>query len=405
MIFDVIDTTFREGQQSPLLFDQYKYCYSLSDKKKLFTALVKLGVRRFELFSPIVSLREEKDFYHLKNIQKLNNWQVKFFAHCRINEGDIFSAIKAGFDGLNLYLNLSETGKQSYSVKQKELIEKAVFLIKNIRKKFAKLYLRFSGEDGFRTPTKRIFYVFDKLYQYVDAFGLPDTVGVASPELVTRRIKLLRKRYPKVLLEVHFHNDRGFSLINALTAVKTGAQLVDTTVWGLGERSGITSITGLLLNLYLEKPDFVEKFNLNLCHSLNVLMAEIIGVRVPYNEPVSLTNRTHIAGVHQKAVMRHHQVYEGTNLEKFGVNKNQILLGPLSGANLIYYFLKEVKGCQLGFDEAKAIAKEFKDKFDSTQNPEFFLLSLVKQMNIKKTNGSDNYSYRSVAFLNQHDNS
>jgi homocitrate synthase len=396
MRLDIVDTTFREGQQSPLLFDQHKYYFSLSDKKKLFTELVKLGVRRFELFSPSVSLREEKDFHHLKNIQKLNNWQVKFFAHCRINEDDIFSAIKAGFDGLHFYLNLSEKGQQSSSIKQKELIEKAVFLIKNIRKKFAKLYLRFSGEDGFRTPTKRIFYVFDRLYQYVDAFGLPDTVGITSPNLVVRRVRLLRKRYPKALLEVHFHNDRGFSLINALTAVKTGAQLVDTTVWGLGERSGITSITGLLLNLYLEKPDLVKKFNLNLCHPLNVLMSAIIGMQVPYNEPISLTSRTHIAGVHQKAVMRYAQVYEGADLEKFGVNKNQFLLGPLSGVNLIYFFLKEIKRYQLSFDEAKAITKEFKDKFDSTQNPEFFLLSLVKKMNIKKINASHNYSHRQV---------
>jgi len=397
MKFDVVDTTFREGQQSPLLFTSKKYYFSFSDKKKLFTALVKLGVRRFEFFSPIVSLREERDFYQLKNIQKLNGWQVKFFAHCRINEDDIFSALKASFDGLHLYLNLSEKGQQSYSIKQKELIEKAVLLIRKIRKKFTKLYIRFSAEDGFRTSAKKIFYVFDKLYQYVDAFGLPDTVGIASPNLVVRRIKLLRKRYPKVLLEVHFHNDRGFSLINALTAVKSGAQLVDTTVWGIGERSGITSITGLLLNLYLEKPDFVKKFNLDLCYPLNVLMAKIIGGEIPYNEPVSLTNRTHIAGVHQKAVLRDVKVYEGINLEKFGVSNHQILLGPLSGVNLIYYFLKEIKGYQLNFDEAKAIAKEFKDKFNSTQNPESFLLSLVKQKEIKKINVSHNYSQHQVS--------
>lgn len=54
------------------------------------------------------------------------------------------------------------------------------------------------------------------------------------------------------------------------------------------------------MNLYLEDQSFTEGYNLELCYPLNVLMASILGCQVPFNEPVSLTNRTHIAGVHPK---------------------------------------------------------------------------------------------------------
>lgn len=389
---DVVDTTFREGQQSPLLFDVYKYHFSLEDKKKLFSALVRLGVSRFELFSPVVSKKEKEHFLVLKKLAKEKNFKVKFFAHTRVQELDVFEALKVGFDGLHFYLNLSKQGEKSYSKSQKELIEKAVQLISSLRKKYPKLYLRFSGEDAFRTPLRRLFYVYDKISSFVDAFGMPDTVGVATPEIVKKRVRIFKKRYPNKLLEVHFHNDRGFSLINALTAVKTGAELVDTTVWGIGERSGITSITGLLLNLYLENEEFVRKFNLEFCYPLNVLMATILGLQVPYNEPVSLTNRTHIAGVHQKAVLISRKIYEAIDLGKFGVNKNQLLLGPLSGVNLIHYFLKEIKGYDLTFSQSQEIAKEFKNEFDGSSSPEEFLISLVEKRKIKRHKIPEKYS-------------
>jgi len=45
---------------------------------------------------------------------------------------------------------------------------------------------------------------------------------MAVPEIVRERLKKLRKRYPKVNFECHFHNDRGFALINTLEAIKSG---------------------------------------------------------------------------------------------------------------------------------------------------------------------------------------
>jgi homocitrate synthase len=191
---------------------------------------------------------------------------------------------------------------------------------------------------------------------------MPDTVGCATPEQVYNVTNKLVKKYPKINIETHFHNDRGLSYANTLQAVKAGATFIDTSIWGLAERSGINSTTGTLLNLYLENKNYVKGYKLNICYPLNVLMASILNTHVPYNEPVSLTNRTHIAGVHTGAVIKNAKSYEATNLQKFGVTNKELLLGPLSGWNVIYYYLKEVLYYETTRDQAKEITQIFKEK-------------------------------------------
>jgi len=83
---------------------------------------------------------------------------------------------------------------------------------------------------------------------------------------------------------------------------------------------------------------------------------------VPSREPVSLTNRTHTAGVHQKAVLNYSSTYESFPLDQFGVSESEMLLGPLSGWNMIHYFLKEIKYYNLGEGTAREIAAVFKER-------------------------------------------
>jgi len=216
--------------------------------------------------------------------------------------------------------------------------------------------------------------------------GIPDTTGVATPEIVRRNIKIVKKRYPKANLECHFHNDRGLALINTITAVKSGAEFIDSSAWGMAERSGITSITAALLNLYELDENLVKNFNLQFAYPVNVLMGSILDCLVPWTEPVSLTNRTHIAGVHQKAVLGH-KGYEAHQLEKFGVTKQHLLLGPLSGWNFVYYFLKEVENYIISPKQAKDITQEFKKqvgRLGKKEKPEKILGQLARVYSLKK---------------------
>jgi homocitrate synthase len=386
---EIVDTTFRDGQQSPLLFDTLKYRFTLEEKKLLLSGLVELGVTHFEFFSPVVGKAEENDVAALiAHARSVSSRELRLLGHCRCHTQDIQRVLEVGCNGLNLYLGVSELA-QAYNAQKplSEAIELALNVIQATRTQHPDLYMRFSAEDAFRTKRQDLLAIYDALSPFVNTFGLPDTVGLAEPEDVTEIVSLMRQRYPNVDLECHFHNDRGLAVANVLAAVRSGVKYVDASIWGLAERSGIPSVTGVLFNLSKNNPALFEQYNLTQCYPINVLMASILGTLVPYSEPVSLTNRTHTAGVHQKAVLNEKKVYEAHNLHDFGVDKNQLLLGPLSGFNLIYYYLKEVENYAISREQAKQITEEFKlqtHHIGRGSRPEDVLIRIADSHNIAK---------------------
>jgi homocitrate synthase len=382
----IIDTTLREGQQSPLLFQTKKFRFNLEEKRILIDTLIRLGVSLFEFFSPAVSDTEEKEFLELRAYaQDRGPNKIRFLAHCRCRFEDIEKSVQSGFSGLNLYMSVSKKALRfNYERKPVEIRKLISRVVAETRHRYPHLYLRFSVEDAFRTPLEDVFQVYDQIQDSVNTLGLSDTVGVATPPLVEERVRALKRRYPDKPLECHFHNDRGLALANTITAIGNGVEFVDSSIWGLGERSGIVSTTALLFNLYHIDSRYVKNYELNLCYPLNALMESMLGLSIPYSEPVSPVNRIHIAGVHQKAVIRNKSLYEGNNLEPFGVLENRLLLGPLSGWNNIYRYLKKVKNYDITEHQAKEIAREFKTRayrVGELDNPED-LLEVITRNNL-----------------------
>jgi homocitrate synthase len=364
---EIIDTTLREGSQSSLLHDHYKYFFTQEDKMEIARALILYGVKFIEMFAPIVSPQEKEDFVAVKTVRDeliMQKGYTFLLAHVRCHPDDVESAIAAGADGLNFYIGLSDVSRSFNHGKDFDAIIKAArSLLDDVKRNHPELILRFSGEDAFRTPEVNLFRVYDEIAPYVVRFGTPDTVGIATPAGVRQRIEALRRRYPGMEFEGHFHHDRGFALINALEAVNAGMRYINTTLLGVGERSGITSMTELIFNLYIDKMyDHLEGYNLRGSYPINVMFASKMRKLVPSREPVSLTNRTHTAGVHQKAVLNSASTYETFPLDQFGVSESEMLLGPLTGWNMIYYFLKEIKYYNLGEGTARKIATVFKER-------------------------------------------
>jgi len=64
--------------------------------------------------------------------------------------------------------------------------------------------------------------------------ALADTIGVADPWTVTRRLAAARAAAPNATLRVHFHDTRGTGLANAVAAVEAGVRVLDASCGGLG---------------------------------------------------------------------------------------------------------------------------------------------------------------------------
>lgn len=389
--FDILDTTLRDGLQNPETPEHGKFLLTIPERLEIFTALVKYGVRFVEVFSPLVNSAEKESLSAIisrRNELSKDYGYTFILGHVRCEERDVKAAIDAGVDGLNVYMGTSQESQQyNHGKGLMEVAHKAQVLLEGIRRDYPQLQLRFSGEDAFRTPLRDLYTVYDGISDTVDRFGMPDTVGIATQSEVGKRVKALRKRYPAVELEGHFHNDRGYSMINAVTAVLSGMKYIDTSVLGLAERSGITSSTGLLFNLYLEDPTLTQGFSLEDSYSLNVLVANIMEMQVPYTEPISLTNATHSAGVHTSAMLKGSKSYQAHPLEKFGVTETRLLLGPLSGWHVVDYYLTHVLNFE-GIDDeiSKGITAIFKERCSngsSKEKPTNVLLKIAQEYHLK----------------------
>jgi len=182
---EVIDTTLREGQQTSLLHDHHKYFFTQNDKVELLRALILYGVKFVETFAPNVSVQEAQDFEALKAARDELITQKGYtflLAHVRSHPRDVEAAIKAGFDGLNMYIGTSPQSRTfNHGKDLDEIVMQARQLLEDLRRNHPRLILRFSGEDAFRTRPDDLFRVCDPLVDWVDRLGMPDTVGVATP--------------------------------------------------------------------------------------------------------------------------------------------------------------------------------------------------------------------------------
>ena len=134
--------------------------------------------------------------------------------------------------------------------------------------------------------------------------GIADTVGVATPLQVHNLVSTLRQRV-HCDIEFHGHNDSGCAIANAFCALEAGATHVDTSILGIGERNGIAPLGGLVARMYAYNRDLVRKYQLPVLGELDHMVAEMVGVDIPFNNYITgITAFTQKAGIHAKAVLK-----------------------------------------------------------------------------------------------------
>jgi len=291
----IIDSTLREGWQFS------KANFSPKHYLDIYQFLVDIGVDYVEVSNPV----KEEIGEMVKALVKVKNKSTnssKLLAHVRNRREDIEKAIEAGVDGINILCTADQERIAFLKLKPAEYLS---FLEKNIRlaKSFG-LETRVSAEDFFNQPFDFILDIYQLASQVqVDRLGVSDTVGKALPWQVEEKIKSLRYRF-SVELEVHFHNDFGHSISNALAALAVGANWVDTSLLGIGERTGITPLSALLVNLYGLNQEIASRYNLPLITRAENYVAEVCHIEVPINLITSINNGfAHKAGIHLNALI------------------------------------------------------------------------------------------------------
>ncbi len=322
----ILDSTFREGEQFAKTF------FTLEQRLTIARLLDALGVPLIEVPAPSNSPDTQQAVQALCAL----HLRAHIVAHVRCVEADVAAALDSPVYGLNLFFGTSsELRTHSHGRRIDQITTEAVPLIRRIRA--AGRYVRFSAEDAFRSDLVDLLTVFDAVVEAgVQRIGLPDTVGIATPRQVEQLVRLCTDRYPDVGIEFHGHNDTGCAIANTIAAFEGGADCLDVTVLGIGERNGIASLSGIIAQLYMHYPALLAGYDLTQLAALDSYVADNLGMAIPFNMPITAPNAfTHRAGIHTKAVLHDPRAYEVLNPADFGLVRRVDVGSRITGRHAV----------------------------------------------------------------------
>ncbi len=338
----IFDTTLRDGQQAS------GANLSISEKIKIAKFLDKLNVDIVEAGFPISS---EKEFLAVKKISKvLKNSKVCSLA--RHNRKDIDLCIEAMKNSknkrLHIFIATSDLHmKYKLNLKRHQVLELIEDTMKYARNKIDDI--EWSCEDGTRSDQQFIIKCFNIAAKYgAKTLNIADTVGYSTPTEMFNLVKTVKNKtqgIEKCNLSVHCHNDLGMATSNTLQSIKAGANQVECTINGIGERAGNAPLEEVVMAIETRKDYFgkTTRIKTPLLKKSSALVSKLSSFLVSKNKPIVGENAfAHESGIHQHGVINKRETYEIMDPKQVG-QKTQINIGAQSGLKGIKYKLKYYK--------------------------------------------------------------
>lgn len=175
--------------------------------------------------------------------------------------------------------------------------------------------------------------------------ALADTTGCMLPAEFGELVASVRSWVtPEVVVSVHCHNDLGLALPNALAAIEAGADEVQTTLAGIGERAGNTPLEELAAVLAYKSGQVgaTTRINTQGLFAAFQLLCRTIGPAAARHKPIFGENAFATqAGIHQAGMLRNPVTYEYAEPARFG-RQRSILVGRHSGRNVVRHLQEQL---------------------------------------------------------------
>lgn len=174
-------------------------------------------------------------------------------------------------------------------------------------------------EDATRADKLYFMEILQMCNKYpVHLVTIADTVGCMVPEEFGAYIREIKQNGYKFGISVHCHNDLGLATANSIAGVLNGAEQVETTFLGIGERAGNTSIEEVSYVLY-KKYGIKSNINFKEIILLANKISEILEFPITANKPIIGKNVfIHESGIHQDGMMKDCNMYQFVQPEDFG---------------------------------------------------------------------------------------
>jgi isopropylmalate/homocitrate/citramalate synthase len=303
----LLDQTLREGEQMAGVR------FTAGQKIEILHLLEDFGIRMVEVGHPGISAEDEE--ICRETAQAARHAQILMHARAHVEEVQAAKRAGAGWVGIWASVNgiayaTKFAGRTPSQVESK--IRDAIKAAKDLG-----LRVRFTVEDASRTSRLAMWTAASAALEAgADRISLADTTGVWEPTQVSRAVSHAKAALG-CELEVHLHNDFGLAQANALAAADAGVTVIDTSILGIGERSGMVDLFQLAVSLRHLRGD--SRFNLRLIPRLARAIRSATGFRPDALRPVIGHNAfTHTSAYHVNAIQKNPEAYESYPPESVG---------------------------------------------------------------------------------------
>ena len=309
---------------------------TLQEKLEMYQMLLEIGFKEIEVAFPAAS---ETDYQFLRTLieNKMIPGDVTIQVITQAREHIIRRTFEA-LDGVpkaivHLYNSTSEAQRRQVFRKSKEDIKKLAVDGARLFKKLAEktmgdFYFQYSPESF---PGTEVDYALDICNSVLEIWkptpnhkaniNIPTTVENAMPHIYASQLEYINNNLldrDSVILSIHPHNDRGCGVCDAEYGILAGAQRVEGTLFGNGERTGNVDLITVAMNMYSQGVDPELNFsNMNqICDTYKRLTKMSISERHPYSGSLVFTA---FSGSHQDAISKGMKYREQEKMQKWDV--------------------------------------------------------------------------------------
>ena len=363
----IFDTTLRDGEQSPGA--------SLNTQEKLQIAkqLARLKVDIIEAGFPASS---PGDFEAVKLVSQ----EVRGAIICgltRAVKADIDAAHEALQEAarprIHTGLGVSDVHlKYKFKKTRQQALEMGIAAVKYARKLVDDV--EYFVEDAGRADRDYLYRVIESVIKAgATVINVPDTTGYTYPEEFGELIESIREHIPNIdqaTISVHCHNDLGMATANSLAGVKAGADQVESTINGIGERAGNTSMEEVVMAIATREGliGVTTGIKTTEIYKASRLVSDLTGIPVQPNKAIVGANAfAHSSGIHQDGVLKERTTYEIIDPRAVGIPESKILLSARSGRHGLQHRLAEL-GYEFTEDQFEQVYKRFLDLADKKKD-------------------------------------
>jgi 2-isopropylmalate synthase len=359
----VFDTTLRDGEQSPGIALQPH------EKAEVAEQLERLGVDVIEAGFAGAS---PGDFEGVRAVAgTVSRPTVASLARTRREDVEAAAEAVAGARRSRIHIFIATSAlhmERKLGLEPQQVVEQArdaVALAASLVDE-----VEFSCEDATRSDPAFVARVCRvAIRSGATTINLPDTVGYSLPFEYATFLASVRRELPElreVVLSVHCHNDLGLAVANTLAGVQAGAEQVECTVNGIGERAGNAALEEIVMALNVRGEHFGVSTGIDTTEITRTsrLVSRRTGYVVQPNKAVVGANAfAHEAGIHQDGMLKDERTYQIMDPAHLG-SRTTLPLGKHSGRHAFARACAE-RGVVLTGDELNAAFRRFKERADA----------------------------------------